>query len=386
MIVGGGMVGAVTALLLAKKTDLQIAILEVRKQPDQKIQRISAISPAAQSILQSINAWEAIANSGISTYTAMQVCDAGGSGVIHFASEDLNESVLGFIIEDKKIHDSLLAQFSAYPNLHFICPVQLQAFDVGKDNITVTTATDEAYQAQCVIAADGATSWVRDQAGITVKSWEYGQTAIVATVKTSLPHQQTAYQRFLPTGPLAFLPLQDAHECSIVWSVVSDKVHDLLTLADDDFRPALAQAFNHQLGHIESVSVRQHFPLHMRHAKHYVQSRVALVGDAAHTIHPLAGQGVNLGLLDAHHLVKVMVAALQKKRQFYSLATLRKYERVRKSENLTMLAMVDILKNLFGSEKAFIQSLRNAGLRITNRLDVMKNFLVRYAAGNKFTT
>lgn len=378
IIVGGGIVGAAMGLALAKKTDLSVAILEATPQQEKK--RVSAISPAVKNFFQSLDVWQGIVAKGVSPYHRMQVWDAGGNGKVHFDCCDKQLSELGFIIEDRHILSSLQTQFSRYKNLDYVAPINLQRLVID-GGATLAAADNVMYQAKCVIAADGAHSWVRDQLAIETKTWDYEQTAIVATVTTIKPHKRTAWQRFLPTGPLAFLPLADDYQSSIVWSVDVSESDEILALNDDEFRLKLADAFAATLGDIVAVSPRYSFPLHMRHAKKYVLSHAALIGDAAHTIHPLAGQGMNLGLLDAEYLSKVMITALQKGKDFYAYDVLRQYERVRKSENILMLTMVDGLKKLFGSQSKIISTVRNAGLQATNQLSIVKNFLMRQALG-----
>ena len=212
---------------------------------------------------------------------------------------------------------------------------------------------------------------------------DYEQSAIITTVKTVLPHASIARQCFLKTGPLAFLPLKNAHQSSIVWSTTHDHGKELMAFSDQEFAEKLSEAFSYSLGAVTEVSKRYIFPLRMRHVKNYVRERLALVGDAAHTIHPLAGQGVNLGLLDAVALVDVIVTAQEKNRNFASLDTLRRYERARKGDTVAMLAMVDFLNQLFVSDKKFFKSMRYLGMGLTNQIPFLKNFFTRYALGER---
>jgi 2-octaprenylphenol hydroxylase len=387
IVIGGGIVGATTALALAKKTALKIALIDAadlspKWEKDKPAHRVSAISLASQRIFQKLNVWDAIQAKRVSPYKKMHVWDAEGKGELHFHCRDLNISALGYIIEDDVTRASLL-EILAATSVDIIAPLQLKSFHEEQDGMTITAEDGCTLRAKLVIAADGAFSWVRDQADIDLTVKEYGHQAIVATVRTTGSHQMTAWQRFLPTGPLAFLPLSDENVCSIVWSNIPSQAAHLLALSDQDFQEALATAFEHKLGTIEAIGPRYCFDLLMRHAKHYVQPHLALVGDAAHTIHPLAGQGVNLGLLDAACLVDVIAEALAKKRDFSSLSTLRRYERWRKSDNMTMMTFVGGLKQLFASEKNSIQRLRNTGLSMVNQLGFLKHFFADYAVGNR---
>lgn len=379
-IVGSGIVGATMALALAKQTNLKIAVVESQPQPKQA-HRVSAISLASSQIWQNLNCFERIKEKQISPYTKMHVWDAEGQGKIDFDCRAVCRPALGYIIEDSVIREGLLEQFSHYENIDFLCPLKFVKLRETVDSIDCISDTHPVLQTKLLIAADGANSWVRETMNIEIKTRDYQQTAIVTAVYTEKPHEAIARQRFLRTGPLAFLPLSHPNHCSIVWSTTPDEAATLLALTDDAFCKALGDAFANCLGEITAVSPRAAFPLRMRHAKQYVRERLALIGDAAHTIHPLAGQGVNLGLLDAVTLADVITTAHERKRNFASLVTLRRYERSRKSDTVAMLAMVDMLKNLFASESKSVRYLRNSGLSITNKLSYVKNFFTSYALG-----
>jgi 2-octaprenylphenol hydroxylase len=391
IIVGSGIVGATAALALAQQTPLKIALLDA--QPiNAKCSlttygaRVSAISPASQRIFQRLKVWSAIRAKRISPYHKMHVWDAAGAGKLDFDSATLAADALGYIIEDDVIRASLIEQFQTVTNLDVIAPVQLLTLIEQSDSIVLTANIDSGnltLHGKLLIAADGGNSWCRKQAGITIQTRPYHHDAIVATAQTSLPHQQTAYQRFLATGPLAFLPLDDPRTASIVWSTTASEAQRLLALTDLDFCAELAKAFAYQLGDVTTVSPRQSFTLQMRHANQYIKPRLALVGDAAHTIHPLAGQGVNLGLLDVASLVEVITKALAQNRDFASMSILRRYERWRKAENVTMLAFVDGIKYLFVNDNKAIQSMRLAGLNIMDKMQLVKHFFANYAAGNR---
>ncbi len=388
IIVGSGIVGATTALALARDTSLKIAVIEAKlpgyiQDLTQYDYRVSAISLASKTILQNLNCWEAIKANRVSPYLQMHVWDASGTGEIHFDSQLVNEPVLGYIIEDSVIRKSLQEQFQFYQNIDFLCPVSVTILKEKANHIELMTNDQKTIEAKLLIGADGADSWVRAHANIEFKNSDYAHTAIVATVTTELSHQATAWQRFLPTGPLAFLPLHDPHHCSIVWSAEHDYATHLLSLDDDSFCNRVNVEFANKLGDITAVTKRYHFPLRMRHVKNYVRPHLALIGDAAHTIHPLAGQGVNLGLLDAAALAEVIVDAYKKNRDFASFATLRRYERWRKGDTFAVLTLVEGLKQLFGSDKKSLQQIRNVGLNLVNRASLVKKLLAHYALGKR---
>lgn len=387
IIVGGGIVGATLACALAKQTSLSIAIFEAKSTihawtPTHYHHRVSAIALSSQRIFAALQVWQTMQTMRVSPFTKMVVWDDKGKGEIHFDSADIAESVLGYIIENNVMQNALHEKIKQYPQIDYISPVQLKALHVYEDKVTLI-ADDEEITAKLVIGADGAHSWVRRQAEIVIDQHHYNQAAIVATVHTALSHEQTARQVFLETGPLAFLPLADLHTSSIVWSLPIELAQELFQLEADAFKTKLAEAFSHTLGEIVTVEERHVFPLQKQQVQHYVKSRIALVGDAAHTIHPLAGQGVNMGLLDAMSLVEVMVEALREQRDFASLATLRHYERWRKADNLAMMAGVDMIKNLFASKHKVIQTLRSQGLNASNQMRWLKNIFMRHACGNR---
>lgn len=388
VVVGGGIVGATMAIALAKKTNLHIALLDSKAlTPNWKSgkcdHRVSSISLASKRIFEKLSVWDAIQSKRVSPYKKMHVWDANGDGSIHFDSKLIQSKELGYIIEDNVIRSSLLESIVDATSVHLFAPCNLVSLQENSDGMLLSTEDGNQLQARLVIAADGGNSWVREQVEIELQSWDYEHQAIVATVQTVLPHHLTARQRFLSTGPLAFLPLLDEHECSIVWSTSPAHAKELLALNDAAFQKVLAGAFDYQLGDIAAVSQRYSFPLTMRHAKKYVKERLALIGDAAHTIHPLAGLGVNLGLLDAVSLAEVIVDALTKNRDFASVSTLRRYERWRKGDNVAMLAFVEGIKYLFASDATAIKSMRNIGLNVTNQMHFLKEFFVKYAVGNR---
>lgn len=388
IIVGSGIVGMTAALALAQKTSLNIALLDAKPispewQKEKYAQRVSAISLASQRLFQHLHVWEAIQAKRISPYQEMRVWDAHGEGEIHFDSASVHVDTLGYIVEDDVMRAGLFEKIQTCSNITVVAPCQLAKLEETPGAIVLSNTAGETLTTQLLIAADGGNSWVREQAAIELTCKDYAHTAIVATVQTAFSHQRTAWQRFASTGPLAFLPLAQENTCSIVWSVLPAEAEKILALDDESFQKRLAQEFSYKLGDITATTERLHFPLQMRHVKNYVKSRMAFIGDAAHTLHPLAGQGVNLGLLDAACLVDVVVTAVTKQRDFASLATLRRYERWRKADNAAMLAVVAGLKQLFASESVSVQRARNFGLQVTNQLKFVKNCLVNYALGNR---
>jgi len=388
VIIGSGVVGLATTLAIARQTKLNIALIESSANlPSWQVSsahdhRVSAISLASKKLFELVGAWDSILAKRLHAFKNMQVFDEAEQGKIHFDCAEVNEPALGYIIEDRVLRTSLLEQLSCYPTIQLLQPIQLMKINHRPECVELTTTDEKTFSTKLLIAADGAESWVREQFDVALKTKDYEQIAIVATVQTEKPHQSTAWQRFLSTGPLAFLPLSDPHSCSIVWSATHQEAQNLLKLNDAEFLQSLSAAFAH-LGIVTATSKRFHFPLRMRHAKNYVLNRVALVGDAAHTIHPLAGQGLNLGLQDAAYLAEVIAAAVNKNRDYSQLHTLRRYERWRKSDNLAMLAAVDAIKYLFMHDNALLKTVRNAGMNFANRNTTLKNFFIQYALGRR---
>lgn len=385
IIVGSGMVGLTMACLLGD-SPLRVAVLDVQTPAttwnnNTYDLRVSAITPFSQKIFQKIDAWSAIQAERVSAFHKMHVWDAASDGVLDFDSAEVGVTQLGWIIENRVMQKALFERLKHYSNINFICPFQLETLEFSSEKVYVGALHTAPISAQLLIAADGAESKVRKLANIAIKTHSYAHTALVATVRTEKTHEETAWQKFLTTGPLAFLPLSDPNYCSIVWSTSQQHAEELKQLNEKEFCKTLAVNFGYQLGKIESASECAAFPLRMRHAKNYVQDNLVLMGDAAHTIHPLAGQGVNMGIADASCLAQIILNAHAKKRDIASLYTLRPYERERKAENLKMLTVVDVLKKLFANESMSIQWLRGLGLKLTNKSGFIKNYLMRSAMG-----
>jgi 2-octaprenylphenol hydroxylase len=318
--------------------------------------------------------------SRVSPYLQMHVWDAAGNGSIHFDSADIGEPNLGHIIENRVVTRALAQRAAQFDNIDLFCPSRPQRLSLLDDGAQLELDNGTILHAELLIAADGGQSWVRQQAGISVNTQDYQQSALVANVRTELSHQDTAWQRFLPTGPLAFLPLAD-HVSSIVWSTTPQEAERLCAADVDTFKQELETAFAARLGRIVDVGPRAYFPLRGQHASHYVKPHLALIGDAAHTIHPLAGQGVNLGFADVRALSQILHAAHQKGQPIGSLKTLRRYERSRRGDNLLMLEAMGVFKRLFSNDSPGLRQLRNLGLNLSDRANPIKHFFMTQAMG-----
>ncbi len=381
IIIGAGMVGATLACLLARQGK-KVAVVESHMPQafswqDPHELRVSAISGASQRAFAEIGAWTSMQAMRVSPYESMYVWDSSGPGKIRFDAADLGEPNLGHIIENKVIQLALLEVMQAEPSLALLCPDSLSHFQVTEFGVQVTLSSGSRLTAALLVGADGACSKVRALAGIELRQDDYAQKGLVATIRPEQSHQMTAWQRFMPSGPLALLPLSDG-TCSIVWTLPADKADYYLAMSEADFNRAVTEASGSRLGQLNVQSKRAAFPLRGRHAEHYVLPGVALVGDAAHTIHPLAGQGVNLGIKDAVELATVLS---QSTRSPGSPLLLRRYERARKGDNLLTQKVMEGFNILFSHQASLVSTGRNLGLNLVNRLEPVKREIMRVAMG-----
>lgn len=384
VVVGGGMVGALFANALGGSA-LKVAVIE--KQPINPALladfdlRVSALTLASQTMLQRLGAWAGIERRRHAPVRSMQVWDTSGRGAIVFDAADMGEPCLAFIVENSVIVAALRERLEQHTNVHVLHGADINDLSIDGDAAQLLLADGRRLQARLIVAADGADSGVRRRLGIEVRAHALHQQAIVATVRTALAHANTARQAFLASGPLAFLPLPEAHTCSIVWSADDARAQELLTFDDARFCTELQTAFGNALGDIRSVSARMTFPLTLAHTQRYIDEHVALIGDAAHSVHPLAGQGVNLGFLDAASLAEVVLQAVGERRDIGSRHVLRRYERWRKGDNLAMIAATGGFKYLFGNEGSLLSRWRGAGLSMADRAAPLKNLIMRRASG-----
>jgi len=397
IVVGAGMVGVSFAIAMAD-SGLRLALLDSRSPPatDNLSKgfdpRVSAITPASRHFLSTLGAWDGIGRRRCSAYTDMHVWDADGTGSIHFAARDIHADNLGHIVENSVILAALHERLALLSNIDLLAPVTLTALQLPSpagETVRVTLNNGRCLSAKLLVAADGSHSKVRELAGFKTKEWDYEHHAIVTTVKTELRHRQCAIQRFMDAGTLAFLPLsaeveathEGQHYSSIVWSVVPEYGQTLMALNDTQFAVALQNGIESRLGAVTFVDQRFCFPLRQRHATDYVQPGVALIGDAAHTIHPLAGQGVNLGLEDANILARELTQSLEQKHDIAGLRTLRRYQRRRIGHNLGMMWTMEGFKRLFADQPLPLRWLRNAGMSGLDRTPMLKHRLMRAAMG-----
>ena len=399
VIVGAGLVGqAIAAAILMQhekqscRKPLSLALIDPAQVSEPPLSerlndydlRVSALTAQTQQLLTDIGAWQKIPEQALSPYTEMKVWDAEGTGAVNFAAADLHVDNLGHIVENRQTLWAL-QQVLNDSSVDFIHqPVRYLDNRDAAGNTPVVLENGETLLAQLVIGADGALSRVRQWAGLPTREWDYEHHAIVASVECEQPVAATAWQRFRPQGPLAFLPLaNNNHFASIVWSTTPEEAEELLALDDEAFNNALEQAFEGRLGKVIATSKRVAFPLRQRHAKDYWCDGVVLAGDAAHTIHPLAGQGVNLGFKDAAVLAEELVRGFNKELDLGSAAVLGRYQRRRQADNLLTMATMQGFKELFGSDAPMLRLLRNEGMRWFDKLLPVKQHVMQQAMGLK---
>lgn len=395
LIVGAGMAGLTLACALAD-ADLQILVIDPHS-PDAPEQwpntfdpRVSALTHASENILRGLGVWDAMTRLRVAAFTAMDVWDANGTGNIQFGAEESGVTHLGHLVENRVTTHCLFTRIAQHRNVRFR-PLALarilenEAGDGAAWKVLLSDGTE--VTPKLLIGADGAQSRVRDQLGFRCRTWAYGQSAIVTTVTTEQPHGDIARQIFHDTGPLAFLPLRPSTASkqspisSIVWSLTTEEAQRIMALDDAAFCTELGAAFEHRLGKVIATDKRYCFPLTQNHAVDYVLPGVALIGDAAHTIHPLAGQGINLGFLDAAVLAEEILAAHAKGLPIEDFTVLRRYQRRRKANNLLMMSVMEGFKRLFGTGIPPLQVARNLGMAFFNRHTLIKQQILQRAMG-----
>ncbi|TKB47713.1 UbiH/UbiF/VisC/COQ6 family ubiquinone biosynthesis hydroxylase [Thalassotalea mangrovi] len=391
-IVGGGIVGLTAALAICAKTRLQVAVIEpqpVAEETDAPNLRVSAINAASQQLFAELGIWQEILQQRLQAYQQMHVWDKDGPGLLNFA-DDGSADDLGWIIENDVIRRALYQQVQQNSRIDIINQ-PLSNIAVGDSEVFLSFSEHSPLLAKLLIAADGGNSWVRQQLKLPMTFRDYDHHALVATVNVENHHDNTAWQVFLDSGPLALLPLYHPSLCSIVWSAAPDKVSVLKQLSTVDFNKAITSATDGKLGLVTLQSERLSFPLKMQLVDNFVQQKVILIGDAAHTIHPLAGQGVNLGLQDAVALADTLaqVFQMQEPEQVFSqsqkLSLLNKklgeFSRFRKAEATEMIVAMEAIKQGFAIQQKLPKLLRGLGMRTLNNLPLLKQQLVKKAMG-----
>lgn len=383
VVVGAGIVGS-TAALAAARDGLKVALVEAREpapwQADAPDLRVVAFAPDNATLLDELGAWESVRAARAFPYRRMRVWDAAGGGELCFDADALGRAELGHIIENALLADRLWAACGREPGIDRHCPARVEALSQDEDAATVMLAEGGVLRGRLVLGADGAASRLRTLAGLEAPRHDYGQRGLVAYVGTEAPHEDTAWQRFLPTGPLAFLPCADGR-CSIVWTLPEAEAQRLLEADETTFLRELTRAFDARLGEVVSVSARAAFPLRRQLADRYVSGRVALAGDAAHVVHPLAGQGVNLGLRDVAALRETWRKARAAGADPGAPHRLARWERTRRSENTLAAYSFEAINRAFSNDALLPTLLRGHALGLANRLPPLTRLLWHRAAG-----
>ena len=391
VIVGGGVTGLTAAALLAKSSQadsLRISLIDAAERPnygpgsDVEL-RVSAIASGSADILGAVGAWDHVVSTRACAYEHMRVWDeadeADGPSTLKFDADEFGIPQLGFIVENLLLQDALLRVLDrSNVTLRFASPIA--GIERDGERYRLELEDGRQLEADLVIAADGARSFIREAAGIDIDEWPYAQTAFVTHLVPEIPHGNTARQRFLADGPLGMLPLADGR-ISVVWSTTPETAERALAATAEEVGDMLTAGSDWVLGSLEATGPRGAFPLCARHARHYVLPRLALIGDAAHAVHPLAGQGANLGLQDARMLSEVIEEAITNGEHPGDRPVLRRYERARKGANVTMLHFMTGLNRLFGADSPMLGELRRAGMRLFNVSGPVRERAVRVALG-----
>lgn len=387
IVVGAGMVGLSCVLSLAQ-AGFKVALIESQPNPPKSLpqpfstfdNRVVAISRASQQLFERLGVFSIMKNARVCAYQQMKVWDEAMDGKIHFNAMDYFEPDLGHIIEQQVILGALWQKLAEF-DVGCYWGTKTIAQKPHAKEIELTLSSQAVLQASLVIAADGANSSLRTLCEVPSRGWDYEQLALVATVKGTISHQQTAFQRFAKDGSLALLPLAEPFHSSIVWATTHAKALMLHQQDENAFNQELTREISGVMGDLQVVGQRFTFELRTHHATHYAASRCVLIGDAAHTLHPLAGQGVNLGLLDVEQLVSELVKAKAKVRDIGSMRVLTRYERRRKWHNQMMIWSMEAFKRGFASQNSIITRLRNIGLNFVDQQKAIKQLFAKVAMG-----
>lgn len=379
LVVGGGVVG-LTAALAMSRGNTRVAVVDAGSlvvDSSQADLRVYAVNKTSQALLTDLGVWSLLPSARLSPYEHMHVWDGASGAHIDFDSREVASAYLGTIIEESLLKQALLSQIARHSNIDLVPQTAIEAVEEDSTGMIIHSG-DKRWHGRLLMVADGANSATRAKLKVNFTCWSYEQQALVATVRIGKPHQKTAYQVFHNDGPLALLPLAEPLQCSIVWSADLDRAKSLLACSEAEFNQQINHAFGPELGAIELSSTRHHFPLHMRHVKQYVGAHWLILGDAAHTIHPLAGLGLNLGLADVACWLSCYAAHRHK---LPSSRALGAYQRQRKHAVWQTIMLMEGFKRLFGSTNSTLISARSLGLRACNSTAALKRMFIEHAQG-----
>ncbi len=383
IILGAGMVGLTLALQCAQ-AGMTTAVIDVQTPPlawaeDSVDLRTVALNPSTAQCLQRIGAWSQFKRSQVGVMQRMHVWDQLGGGEIDFDAANTQQEALAFVIENRVLVRALWQCAQQHDNINVIAPAKPDQLTINDQQALLTLDNKQTRTAQCIIGADGRYSWLKQQLAIETRVRDYDHHAVVAIIETEQPHNNTAYQAFLNDGPIGALPLADPHKLSIVWSTTPEHAAQLKAMDANRFGMECTNALSLRLGECQLSSAVAAIPLVERQAKQLVLPRAAILGDAAHTIHPLAGQGVNLGIADSIELANTLARAQRNKKDLGKLSTLRPFERARQAPNTQMITLMRLFKELFTDHSPLAIQSRSLGLNAANRLSLIKNYFIQYA-------
>ena len=382
VIGGGGLVGLSLGIALAK-SGLEVVVVDsqdpARMRKTKFDGRVCSISYGSKLVLEGIGLWDSL-NAEAEPILDIRVSDQNSSLFLHFDHREIGEHPLGWIVENRNTRKALFEVASTYSNLLYLAPLSVRSFESCAWFTELHLTDGRTVKAPLAIAADGRNSLLRQMSGIDIAGWQYSQTGIVCTIQHEKPHLGIAHERFLPAGPFAVLPI-NGNRSSIVWTEKTNLVKNLLTMDDEEFLAELKQRLGNFLGQVHVVGPRWTYPIELSHAQHYVSERLALVGDAAHAIHPLAGQGFNLGIRDVAILAELIVDRYRLGMDIGAIDLLSRYERWRRFDSVSLIVVTDGLNRLFSNNSEPVRLIRDVGLAAVNRTPLLKKLFMRHAMG-----
>jgi 2-octaprenyl-6-methoxyphenol hydroxylase len=389
-IIGGGLAGLTLACLLAR-TGVSVACIESappldldKSNPNPDL-RTTAVSYGSRKILEDAGIWPYLANKSCAIHD-IRILDGSSPVLLTFLHEETGKESFGWIVENTLLRESMLKE-ALKQGVHHIAPARVEGFEIGTDQAVVNLKDRPPVIARLVVGADGRNSFVREWMGVRTREWSYRQRAVICAVRHENPHGHIAVEHFRPQGPFAILPMADtadgAHLSSIVFTEHGAEKTSAMKQSDEAFESILNNIFPEFYGHVRLVGKRAVFPLGLVHAAEYIGPRMALVADAAHAIHPIAGQGLNLGFRDVQELARLVTAAKKEGKDVGSDELLQTYQRRRRPDNMAMVAVTDGLNRLFSNNILPVRLLRQAGLKTVARLPMAKRFFMRRAMGDR---
>jgi len=382
LVVGGGLAGGTLACILAAH-HVETVVID-QEAPSTVLNpeydgRASAIALGSQRVLQGAGLWADLVNDSAAIQD-IRVADGDSLMFLHYDHQDLGGEPFGYMVENRRHRVALANRFGALENLTVRAPDRLLSLERSSDGVVATLIGGDRVRSRLVIGADGRGSEIRRRAGISLTKWSYKQCGIVCTVEHEKPHNNIAHEHFLPAGPFAILPLMGNQSC-IVWTERSELTSAMMALDDNAFKAELSERFGDFLGNIEVVGSRWSYPLSLQFANRSTDERLVLIADAAHGMHPIAGQGLNMGLRDVAALAEVLIDAKRLGLDLGTVTTLERYEQWRRFDNTLMLAMTDVLNRLFSNDVAPVRLARDLGLGIVNKIPPLKRLFMRHAMG-----